>query len=314
MIRNGRLDTAILSAVPGGRLRLDAARSWERAIEDVQRRTGYRLSPTSYGDTYRWYELQESTFRTRYRTTFTGIDPRGWDSDGNGVKETWWRLAPYAAAAVPGTSNHGLGIAVDIASMGGFTGTKYRAVSPVLLEHGWDNVEGRSIAEPWHWRYRPENDRHASLLPAPTVTAPAPLPAPQPEEYVMASRAEVRADLTEIVRAELDAERAPLFRMDGGRAAYRDLGVARRHVTKAQSDALQLAPPVDLPPSDTFWALPVVGIPGELYRLAGDETGAAFMREGVGIRHVSAAQYAGWGRPLLVDLPIEHPIGLLSKS
>ena len=168
LVINGRLDGALLANVPGGRLDLAAAASWIRLRADVLARFGFDLMPTSSVDTYRPYEVQERIFRQRYTTErVTGIDPRQW------LGMTWWRLPVYAAAAVPGTSNHGWGRAVDIASMGGFTSAKYKAVSAVAPAHGWDNNEGRSINEPWHWTYKPANDsRPGGSTPAPEIPLP----------------------------------------------------------------------------------------------------------------------------------------------
>lgn len=164
--RNGIADDTLtdVPGEPGARLRADAAASWGRLCDDVERRYGWRPRLTSAGDAFRPYAVQERIFRQRYTTTGpTAVDWRGkrWDGSGNGVPETWWRLPIWAAAATPGASNHGWGVACDVTGLGGFHGRRYREFKTVALEHGWDNVEGAAIAEAWHWRYRPHNDRHA---------------------------------------------------------------------------------------------------------------------------------------------------------
>lgn len=163
-VLNGRLDGALLSAIPNGRLRHDAAASWLRVLaEGVEQ--GYVFVPSGPLDSYRPYATQERIFRERYTTSWvTGIDPRRW------LGEVWWRKPGTAAAAVPGTSNHGLGVAIDVAHLGGFTGDKYRALARIAGKHGWDNVSGRRINEPWHWEYKRENDLGAA---APTPPPPA---------------------------------------------------------------------------------------------------------------------------------------------
>lgn len=148
---NGRLDLADLASVPGGLLRADAAESWGR----VRAAVGLDLRPTSYADTYRPFEVQERIFRERYTTAYvTGIDPRLW------LGMVWWRKPVYAAAAVPGTSNHGWGLAIDVTGLGGFSGATYARLAGAAGPHGWNNTAGRQIAEPWHWEYAPSTDTH----------------------------------------------------------------------------------------------------------------------------------------------------------
>jgi hypothetical protein len=192
--RNGIADATLapVEGQPGAMLRWDAAASWERLCDDVEHRYGWRPRLTSAGDAFRPYAVQERIFRQRYTTTGrTAVDGVGkaWDSDGNGIPEAWFRLPIWAAAATPGTSNHGWGVACDVTALGGFTGGRYRQFATVAAEHGWDNVEGKAIAEAWHWRYRPENDRHRGAtqvnnpgtgsrpgIPTPGGSLPAPIP------------------------------------------------------------------------------------------------------------------------------------------
>ena len=67
-----------------------------------------------------------------------------------------------AAAAIPGTSNHGWGLAVDVIDYGNVRQFDYprRALTfPILARHGWTDAEGRgSIQEPWHLVYDPTRD------------------------------------------------------------------------------------------------------------------------------------------------------------
>ncbi|WP_370524002.1 D-alanyl-D-alanine carboxypeptidase family protein [Cellulomonas sp. APG4] len=169
MALNGLLPAALLSpAVPGpagARLEISAALSWARLCADVERRYGWTPQITSAGDAYRSYEIQERIFRQRYTTAGpTAVDWVG--KSWRGAR--WYRLPIWAAAATPGTSNHGRGVAVDITGLGGFAGTRYRQLAAVAAEHGWDNNEGRAIAEAWHWVYKARNDTHrGGGLPAP---------------------------------------------------------------------------------------------------------------------------------------------------
>ncbi|WP_199421972.1 DNA/RNA non-specific endonuclease [Actinotalea solisilvae] len=153
-VANGRIDTALLTPVPslpGAFLTSGAATAWEAVRAEVRRRFGWTPAINGRLNAYRPFAEQERLFRQRYTPAFrTGIDPRKWD--GNGVLQTWWRLPVFSAAAVPGTSNHGLGITVDV------VGLKYRTAAFDQFEAcahdlGWTNAEGRSINEAWHWTH-----------------------------------------------------------------------------------------------------------------------------------------------------------------
>ena len=152
---NGLMAPASLAAVhsaPGQRLRIDAAASWDRLAAAVEARSGHVLVLT---DSYRPIEVQKRIFLERYVQHNTGTgDLRYW----YGV--AYWRLRGVYAAAVPGTSNHGSGLAVDASGLGGFAGALFMVLAALALEHGWTNTEGRSVDEPWHWVYDPAHDTH----------------------------------------------------------------------------------------------------------------------------------------------------------
>ena len=79
-----------------------------------------QMSATSPADTYRDYGNQETVFRARYRPTWTAAcrsDRAGktWHVANGGDGRFWFQLARVALAAEPGTSRHGLGLAVDVA-------------------------------------------------------------------------------------------------------------------------------------------------------------------------------------------------------
>lgn len=149
--QNGRIPDASLVSITGksgARLLSGAATAWETLRAAVFRTHGWYPVPTGPSDAYRPYTVQESLFRTRYTPTYLAGRPiKVW----NGVR---WYLRPgQATAAVPGTSNHGQGIAVDVTDLGGFTSSRYKDFAGVAQSLGWSNVEGRSIGEPWHWVY-----------------------------------------------------------------------------------------------------------------------------------------------------------------
>lgn len=156
-----------LATAPGFALRADAAAAWDRAVTKL----GKRLLLTG---AWRSYETQERLFRDRYvkgnhagSAAFTD-DVRYWQGS------PWTRRKGTAAAAVPGTSNHGGGLAVDVKTSRDnddpgretsviFTGwtdpDRVRFLS-IAAAHGWDDDEGRAVNEVWHLTYYPTRDRH----------------------------------------------------------------------------------------------------------------------------------------------------------
>lgn len=158
---NGSVPTTILGHADGSiipnspaTLRKDAAASWNRARKDVKKRTGYTLGLRGWNRTLA--EQQRFFFQRYIPQTFGGKDAR------------WYRGRRYvrvrgAAAAIPGTSNHGWGLAVDVDNYGGvgqFNNPRRLKTFAILAQHGWSDTEGRSIREPWHLVYVPGRDKH----------------------------------------------------------------------------------------------------------------------------------------------------------
>lgn len=182
---NGKLpanilvDTLGLGGGPVVRLVEPAARAW-RAMTNRARLDGVILKATSLMDSYRPYTVQERIFRDRYTTAYLpGRPSKIW----NGKR--WYQKPRTAMAAVPGTSNHGLGITVDTGcERDGDPGTESLDAEALawLLEHadtyGW-SWEVQS--EPWHIRYYRGDNIPAAVL-AFENTNPAPTPAPPQED------------------------------------------------------------------------------------------------------------------------------------
>ena len=155
--KNGAIPArALRRSTIGVSLRADAAASADRLAKEIKglRATdGYRaLSGHPYA--------QREIFLARY-------EPRAAPERGPFGDVRWYNGVRYvrvrgAAAAIPGTSNHGLGLAVDFASgiNGGFGSAAYKAFAKVAPRHGWSNTEGRSVNESWHWVYNPAKDRY----------------------------------------------------------------------------------------------------------------------------------------------------------
>jgi len=189
MAANGRLpDSALVDVAgcPGARLTPATAASWAAIRVEVHALYGWTPELAGPLDAYRplsgGYYCQHETFLRRYVRRNTGSgDRRYYDSDGNGVREAFWRLIGQAAAAVPGTSNHGLGTTADVANLGGFSGKRYGQFAAVAIRNGWSNAEGRRVAEAWHWSNISATAvgnviaTPGAVASAPATAAPAPL-------------------------------------------------------------------------------------------------------------------------------------------
>jgi hypothetical protein len=126
---NGFLDRSSLcplDGAPGHALRADAAAAFNRMSAAALAERGERLCVR---DSYRSYAGQVAVFRRTPRL-----------------------------AAVPGTSRHGLGVAVDL-SCGAqrFGSSTYRWLKANAGRFGWVHPAwaepGGALPEPWHWEY-----------------------------------------------------------------------------------------------------------------------------------------------------------------
>jgi len=139
----GRLPEALLKpAQGGGKLHWRAANAWG-AMCAKAKADGIELKPVSSGDTYRSYDAQLKVFLERYTKEPNGNSTRTFE----GVK--WYKKQEkLASLAAPGTSQHNLGIAVDV-----------HTASGARLEWLIDNVKDFGFSwevvpeEPWHLRY-----------------------------------------------------------------------------------------------------------------------------------------------------------------
>lgn len=161
---NGKLDADILRTTPGlsggptVRLVEPAMRCWQ-AMTAAASADGIILRTSSYADSYRTYQVQVSTFTARYQIEPTTNGYRLWDSDGNGVRERWYKKDGVATAAVPGTSNHGWAIAVDVANASGAR-LAWLERYAVTFGWSWELVP----EEPWHLRNYSGDDIPAKVL------------------------------------------------------------------------------------------------------------------------------------------------------
>lgn len=159
-VPNGQLPDALLVPVsPNPRWRMHhlAARAWE-AMRATAWRAGIQLSLS--GDPYRSLAQQTSLFLARYTDTYdpavnTLDQQRTW----NGKR--WYKRLGVAPVASPGTSNHGLGLAVDTAiDADGDLEFEWppKSVTPAAVDWLVANASRWGFSaelqqEPWHWRY-----------------------------------------------------------------------------------------------------------------------------------------------------------------
>jgi peptidoglycan hydrolase-like protein with peptidoglycan-binding domain len=164
-----------LSTAPGFYLRDDAARAWDRAVTAY----GKRVLLTG---AWRSLETQERLFdRVKYPSTGRYLPGRTSPyGDYRRYKGQVWGRVVGAAAAVPGTSNHGSGLAVDVKTsrsagdpaypkavvFTSFNDPDRLAFLKVAAAHGWYDTEGRSVNEPWHLTYYPARDKHRGEKPS----------------------------------------------------------------------------------------------------------------------------------------------------
>ena len=111
---NGQLDPSLLVALHSrGTLHKNAARAWKALVAECGK-NGLPLTFT-YGGMYRTYNEQVTLFKQRY------VPFVQYEANGNQTSRKWWNGAWWwkkrgvASAAVPSTSNHGWGLAIDTA-------------------------------------------------------------------------------------------------------------------------------------------------------------------------------------------------------
>ena len=122
MAENGRLPPEALSPIAQGELRKDAAAAWN-AMNAHARRLGLQLLPTGSMSSYRTYGQQVYLY--------------GEYQAGRG-----------SLAATPGTSNHGWGLAVDVATM-----EMRNLIDRIGAEYGWAKKWSDAPSEWWHLKW-----------------------------------------------------------------------------------------------------------------------------------------------------------------
>jgi hypothetical protein len=200
-IQNGRLPAPLLVDVGlRGRLHQLAARAWF-ALCAEGKANGWHLTYT-FGGCYRTYEEQRTLFLQRYQMEpIPGRPTKMWE----GVR--WYQKPGTAMAAVPGTSNHGLGLAVDAAlDLDLSDGVGPGDASSIVPALGWFHdvalrygFSFEAQSEPWHIRYV-SGDRipdavlayEDSLKPKPPP--PPPIPSESDRMFIIVGNADNKAD------------------------------------------------------------------------------------------------------------------------
>lgn len=158
MAANGRIPTSNLSALPKSwsnkgeqeYLRKDAYESLSRALNRAVADSGENFQ---IYDAYRSLTEQVAILKRYYYAVSGGRKPG--DRSYNGV--TYRKRSGMPAAASPGYSNHGTGLAIDIHSTGIQNWFKKNGRS-----YGWTWDEGKRLGESWHFVYNPALDRMKS--------------------------------------------------------------------------------------------------------------------------------------------------------
>jgi LAS superfamily LD-carboxypeptidase LdcB len=153
-VQPGKLPEHLLRpAVGGGKLHWLAAAAWAAMVEKAKA-DGVELKPVSAGDTYRTYDAQLAAFKQRYTKKPNGNATRMF----NGVK--WYKKDPkLASLAAPGTSQHNLGIAVDVHTASETKRLKWLIDNVKTFGFSWEVVP----EEPWHIRYVSGDDVPAAV-------------------------------------------------------------------------------------------------------------------------------------------------------
>lgn len=147
---NGKIDQSLLIPCGVGSFKMvePAARAMRAMVAAVSK-LGIQVRTTG---TYRTYAQQEALFRSRYQLEpILGRPTKKWRG------RTWYQKPRTAMAAVPGTSNHGLGLAIDFAEER--NGDRaVESVSDRFVRWLVNNAANYGFSaelqsEPWHWRY-----------------------------------------------------------------------------------------------------------------------------------------------------------------
>lgn len=144
MASNGKLPASDLAPIAQGQLRKDCAAAWN-AMNVESRKNGLEIVPTGSKSSYRTYAQQQELYQMYLNGT------------GN-------------LAAVPGTSNHGWGTAVDVA-----TQAMRSMIDKIGAKYGYSKSWSDAPSEWWHICFQAGHYKGSD--PGPSAK-PAPPPPP----------------------------------------------------------------------------------------------------------------------------------------
>lgn len=140
---NGKIPAKAMTKTANAYLRADSATAYGKMAAAFKAKFKKDLSITSG---YRDYPTQQSIFTTRY-TPHTKSPGAFWSG------RYWILKKGQSVAAVPGTSNHGWALALDLGSNVNVAGSAEKkwadANGPTF---GW-YPKGNAWGEPWHFEY-----------------------------------------------------------------------------------------------------------------------------------------------------------------
>ena len=148
---NGQLPDTLLRPINNsGKLEAHAATAWNA----MQLAAYFDNIELKHVGAYRPLDRQVALFKDRYSTALTGRSPhvtRTYES------KTWYLKKGVAPAGSPGTSNHGWGLAIDVASASGkrldwLLGDGFATSNALKFGFSWEVKDGAN-AEAWHIRY-----------------------------------------------------------------------------------------------------------------------------------------------------------------
>jgi LAS superfamily LD-carboxypeptidase LdcB len=154
-VPNGELPTSMLKGIlAGGFMYTDAANAFNRMYREAQKAG---ITFRSVGD-YRPLNKQEALFNDRYSLKDEGRVPQVTRTY---KKKKWFLKKGKAPAGVPGTSNHGLGLAIDLGIVvKGKTTTLDAKAIKWLCNNGPKFGFYLQVSDPknpefeiWHWQY-----------------------------------------------------------------------------------------------------------------------------------------------------------------
>jgi flagellum-specific peptidoglycan hydrolase FlgJ len=132
--QNGKISLSLLKLIEPGHQLEPAAADAYLAMKEASLSDGLKETDWDISDSYRTYEVQNAIF--------------DWDLYNRTGAKAKKGSGGRTAAAYPGTSNHGLGKAIDL------WGKAQEWVRKNGERFGWSWDEGKAVGEPWHFRYK----------------------------------------------------------------------------------------------------------------------------------------------------------------